>query len=234
MFSVAGEHFGSHIVAYERAPVGNTGKHMHGVLALPDNLDEKTVVMAAVPHGSLFDRGQRDSWPLSLTCSPTPGTHDGGTHTTPRTRRARAAEVLVLQSTPDCGMRAPLNVFRCSRGTRRSHRVVLARQHICMPVLPTRRRVQATLDGMSAKNSVVALEAVTQEIIGLVVAEVGTVDVTADAPLQTWGLDSLKVMSLVFKIEERHGILLDEGDADDLRTVGDLAALVLRCIQDQS
>jgi acyl carrier protein len=103
-----------------------------------------------------------------------------------------------------------------------------------MPVLPTRRRVQATLDGMSAKNSVVALEAVTQEIIGLVVAEVGTVDVTADAPLQTWGLDSLKVMSLVFKIEERHGILLDEGDADDLRTVGDLAALVLRCIQDQS
>ena len=33
-------------------------------------------------------------------------------------------------------------------------------------------------------------------------------------------------MSLVFKIEERYDIVLDEEDADDLRTVGDLAALV--------
>jgi acyl carrier protein len=86
---------------------------------------------------------------------------------------------------------------------------------------------------MSPRNSVVALEAVTQEIIDLVVAEVGTVDVTADATLQSWGLDSLKVMSLVFKIEERYGVLLDEEDADDLRTVGDLATLVLRRIQER-
>jgi acyl carrier protein len=79
---------------------------------------------------------------------------------------------------------------------------------------------------MSPRNSVVTLEAVAQEIIDLVVAEVGTVDVTADATLQSQGLDSLKVISLVFKIEERYGIVLDEEDADDLRTVGDLAALV--------
>jgi acyl carrier protein len=85
---------------------------------------------------------------------------------------------------------------------------------------------------MSTRNSAVTLEAVTQEIIDLVVAEVVTVDVTADATLQSWGLDSLKVMSLVFKIEERYGIVLDEEDADDLRTVGDLAALVLRRIQE--
>jgi acyl carrier protein len=86
---------------------------------------------------------------------------------------------------------------------------------------------------MSTTNSVVALEAVTQEIIDLVVAEAGTVDVTADATLQSWGLDSLKVMSLVFKIEERYDIELDEEDADDLRTVGDLTALVLRRIQER-
>jgi acyl carrier protein len=86
---------------------------------------------------------------------------------------------------------------------------------------------------MSTRNSVITREVVTQEIIDLVVAEVGTVDVTADATLQSWGLDSLKVMSLVFKIEERHGIVLDEEDADDLRTVGDLAALVLRRIQER-
>jgi acyl carrier protein len=86
---------------------------------------------------------------------------------------------------------------------------------------------------MSTRNSAVTLEAVTQEIIDLVVAEVVTVDVTADATLQSWGLDSLKVMSLVFKIEQRYGVVLDEEDADDLRTVGDLAALVLRRIQER-
>jgi acyl carrier protein len=86
---------------------------------------------------------------------------------------------------------------------------------------------------MSPRNSVVTLEAVTQEILDLVVAEVGIVDVTADATLQSWGLDSLDIMSLVFKIEWCYGIVLDEGDADDLRTVDDLATLVLRRIQER-
>ena len=86
---------------------------------------------------------------------------------------------------------------------------------------------------MSPRNSVVTVEAVTQEIIDLVVAEVGPVDLTDDATLQSRGLDSLKVMSLVFKIEERYGILLDDADADDLRTVRDLATLVLRRIQER-
>jgi acyl carrier protein len=99
-------------------------------------------------------------------------------------------------------------------------------------VADTERLTRNTYD-MSPRNLVVTLEAVTQEIIDLVVAEVGTVDVTADATLQSWGLDSLKVMSLVFKIEERYGIVLDEEDADDLRTVGDLATLVLRRIQER-
>jgi acyl carrier protein len=62
---------------------------------------------------------------------------------------------------------------------------------------------------------------------------VGPVDLTDDATLQSRGLDSLKVMSLVFKIEERYGILLDDADADDLRTVRDLATLVLRRIQER-
>ena len=58
-------------------------------------------------------------------------------------------------------------------------------------------------------------------------------ELNADSPLQNQGLDSLKVMSLVFKIEEHYDVVLDEEDADDLRTVADLAALVLRCIEQQ-
>jgi acyl carrier protein len=99
-------------------------------------------------------------------------------------------------------------------------------------VADTERLTRNTYD-MSPRNSVVTLEAVTQEIIDLVVAEVGPVDLTDDATLQSRGLDSLKVMSLVFKIEERYGILLDDADADDLRTVRDLATLVLRRIQER-
>ena len=86
---------------------------------------------------------------------------------------------------------------------------------------------------MSIRNSVVTLNAVTQQIIDLVEKDVGAVDLTADSSLQSQGLDSLKVISLVFAIEEHYDIVLDEEDADDLRTVGNLAALVVRRIEQQ-
>jgi acyl carrier protein len=78
------------------------------------------------------------------------------------------------------------------------------------------------------------LAAVTQEIIGLVKAEVDAVNLGADSALQDAGMDSAKVLSLVFRIEARYNIELDADDGDDLRTVGDLAQLVLRRIQERS
>ncbi|HEY2502939.1 MAG TPA: acyl carrier protein [Mycobacterium sp.] len=74
----------------------------------------------------------------------------------------------------------------------------------------------------------------TQEIIDLVQAEVGAVDITADSTLQSRGLDSLRIMSLIFKVEERYDFFLEDEDADHLLTVGDLAALVLRRVKEQS
>ena len=78
------------------------------------------------------------------------------------------------------------------------------------------------------------IQAVTEEIIDLVQAEVGAVDITADSTLQSRGLDSLRIMSLIFKVEERYDFFLEDEDADHLLTVGDLAALVLRRVQEQS
>jgi acyl carrier protein len=81
------------------------------------------------------------------------------------------------------------------------------------------------------------LETVTQEVIDLVRAEAGPVDLSADSTLQGGGLDSLRVLSLLFKIERRYDIVLDEDDGDDgddLNTIGDLAALVVRRIQERS
>jgi acyl carrier protein len=83
-------------------------------------------------------------------------------------------------------------------------------------------------------GKVATIDAVTQQIIGLVEAEVGAVDLTTDSSLLDQGLDSVKVMSLVFKIEAHYDILLEEEDADDLRTVGALAVLVVHRIEEQS
>jgi acyl carrier protein len=78
------------------------------------------------------------------------------------------------------------------------------------------------------------LDEVTNEIIDLVRIEVTELDVTASSSLHDVGLDSLKFMSVVFKIEARFDIELQEEDADDLRTVGDLASLVADRIAEQS
>jgi acyl carrier protein len=80
-----------------------------------------------------------------------------------------------------------------------------------------------------------AVEAVTQELIDLIGAEVGVVDLTADSKVKVPGMDSLKFMSVVVKIEARYDILLEDGDGDgdDPRTIGDLAALVVRRIEER-
>jgi acyl carrier protein len=78
------------------------------------------------------------------------------------------------------------------------------------------------------------LAEVTQEIIDLVKTEATEVDLTEDSDLQDVGLDSLKFMSVVFKIEARYDIELQEEDAEDLRTVGDLVSLVLGHVAEQS
>ncbi|MCX2932115.1 acyl carrier protein [Mycobacterium sp. CVI_P3] len=79
------------------------------------------------------------------------------------------------------------------------------------------------------------LRAITHEIIGLIEAETeGTAGkLTADSGLQDAGMDSARVLSLVFRIEARYDIELDAEDGDDLNTVGDLARLVLRRIQER-
>ena len=82
----------------------------------------------------------------------------------------------------------------------------------------------------------VTLTALTSEIIGLIDAESdgATGTLTAESGLQDAGMDSARVLSLVFRIEARYDIDLDAEDGDDLRTVGELAALVLRRIQERS
>jgi len=79
------------------------------------------------------------------------------------------------------------------------------------------------------------LATVVGDIIGLIEAETDSAAaLSADSGLQDAGMDSARVLSLVFRIEARYDIELDAEDGDDLRTVGDLARLVLRRIQERS
>ena len=92
-----------------------------------------------------------------------------------------------------------------------------------------------TLMSMSTENFPTAAgETVTQHILDLIGSDVELAGLTTDSSLQSQGLDSLKIMSLVFKLEEHYDIVLDEEDADDLRTIDDLASLVIRRIEEQS
>jgi acyl carrier protein len=83
-------------------------------------------------------------------------------------------------------------------------------------------------------NKAATTAAVTREIVDFIRAEVGATDLTADSTLLSGGLDSVKVISLVFKLESRYEISLDAEDADDIRTVGDLANLVVRRLQERA
>ncbi|AKK26732.1 acyl carrier protein [Mycobacterium sp. EPa45] len=87
----------------------------------------------------------------------------------------------------------------------------------------------------AASGPAVSLATVIDDIIGLIRAETDSATaLTADSGLQDAGMDSARVLSLVFRIEARYDIELDAEDSDDLRTVGDLARLVLRRIQERS
>ena len=83
-------------------------------------------------------------------------------------------------------------------------------------------------------NSTVVRADVTQHIIDLIDGDGEITGLTPDSSLLNHGLDSLRIMSLVFKLEEHYDILLDDEDADDLHTVNDLATLVIRRIAERS
>ncbi len=79
-----------------------------------------------------------------------------------------------------------------------------------------------------------ARETVAEHIVYLIGKDDDITGLTPESALQSHGLDSLKIMSLVFALEDHYGVLLDEEDADDLRTVNDLADLIVRRVAGRS
>ncbi|MCL2824307.1 MAG: acyl carrier protein [Polyangiaceae bacterium] len=59
-------------------------------------------------------------------------------------------------------------------------------------------------------------------------AEVGLASViTADL-----GVDSLAVMEIVAELEDAFGLAFPDEDLPNIKTVGDVAALIVRCLED--
>jgi acyl carrier protein len=77
------------------------------------------------------------------------------------------------------------------------------------------------------------VEVVTKEIIDLLQPEVKGAELTADSSLVSSGLDSVSIVSLIYKVEKRYSIVLEEDEGDDLATVGDLAVLIVRLSEAQ-
>jgi acyl carrier protein len=77
-------------------------------------------------------------------------------------------------------------------------------------------------------------EEVAAEIIRALRAEFPQREITAATLLfDELALDSLMLMTLAVQLEDHYRIYLNETDADALRTVTDLAALVVRRIREQ-
>jgi acyl carrier protein len=83
----------------------------------------------------------------------------------------------------------------------------------------------------SGRSATLAI--VTDEILALINAETRAADLGADSALVDAGMDSARVLQLVCQIEERYDIELDADDDDDLRTVDDVARLVLLRIRER-
>lgn len=93
---------------------------------------------------------------------------------------------------------------------------------------------QGPFGDMASPIASESVDAVVQDVIGLVEAAGGAPGLTAESTFTECGLDSLKVLSLISKIERRYAIILegeDEDDDDDPQTIGELAALVVRRLQ---
>lgn len=58
------------------------------------------------------------------------------------------------------------------------------------------------------------------------------VHLDADSELEALGLSSLDVTEVFFGIEEQVGVELDPAAAADVKTIGDLVAVVNRCVSE--
>jgi acyl carrier protein len=66
------------------------------------------------------------------------------------------------------------------------------------------------------------------EILDIVAQEalVDRVKLTPDATLGSLGIASLDIISIVFALEDRFGVVLEQSEFEHVRTVSDLVALI--------
>jgi acyl carrier protein len=70
-------------------------------------------------------------------------------------------------------------------------------------------------------NTLCALEQILVRDYGVTAGQV-----RSDATLESLGLDSLSMLELMFKIEDRYGLKITEDMPTDLQTIGDVVVFV--------
>jgi len=65
-----------------------------------------------------------------------------------------------------------------------------------------------------------------EEIEQLIKEKLGVEVIDKNATLQTYGLDSLDMVEFIFDLEDKYGVSFESEETKDIKTVGDLLAVI--------
>ena len=73
------------------------------------------------------------------------------------------------------------------------------------------------------------MKATESELLDLIAAEaiIDRATLTRDATLEDLGISSLDVISMLFQLEEKWGVVIEEGDMPQISTLGEMVDFLL-------
>lgn len=80
------------------------------------------------------------------------------------------------------------------------------------------------------------MKATESELLDLIAKEaiIDREKLTRDATLEDLGISSLDVISMLFELEERYGVAIEEGDMPQMSTLGEMVDFLLSKINEEA
>ena len=80
------------------------------------------------------------------------------------------------------------------------------------------------------------MKATESELLDLIAKEaiIDREKLTRDATLEDLGISSLDVISMLFELEERYGVVIEEGDMPQISTLGEMVDFLLGRINEEA
>jgi acyl carrier protein len=80
------------------------------------------------------------------------------------------------------------------------------------------------------------MKATESELLDLIAKEaiIDREKLTRDATLEDLGISSLDVISMLFELEEKYGVVIEEGDMPQMSTLGEMVDFLLSRINEEA